>query len=134
MSPGLSLSLLSCLSLLAALQLVSAGGTPAGAERAARFLSPWALPALPGTGRAPSSWQPGHAGSLAGGCRKKLRHGEKEKHLDMKGLAVTSWPGLVLCWAGTVQAPMCLLLPRSVFWIRSVLDLLLVPAEAGESQ
>lgn len=66
MSPGVSLSFLSCLSLLAALQLLSAGGTPAGAVRAVRFLSPWVMPALPDAGRAPSSWHPGCAGSLAG--------------------------------------------------------------------
>lgn len=92
-----------------------------------RFLSLWVLPALPDAGRAPSSWQPGHAGSLGGGCRKRVQDGEKEKHLDMKGLAVTSWPGLVLCRVGTVQAPVCLLLPRvaslcfgfALFWICS---------------
>lgn len=60
----------------------------------------------------------------------------------MQGLAVTSWPGLVLGQVGTVRAPVCLLLPRAaslcfgfaLLWIRSALDLLLVPAQAGESQ
>lgn len=89
------------------------------------FLSPWVLPALPNAGRAPSSWQPGHAVSLAGRCRKRVQDGEKEKHLDMKGLAVTSWPGLVLGQGGTVQIPVCFRLPHTallgfgfaLFWI-----------------
>lgn len=101
------------------------------------FLLPWALPALPDAGRAPSSWQPGHAGSLAGRCRKRVQDGEK--HLDMKGLLSA---GLVLGWGGTMQAPVCFLLPSvaslcfefALFWICSGLDLLLVPAELGESQ
>lgn len=59
--------------------------------------------------------------------RRRVQDGEKEKHLDMQGLAVTSWPGLVLCQVGTVQAPVCLLLPHAallyfgfaLFWICS---------------
>lgn len=92
------------------------------------FLSPWVLP---DAGRAPSSWQPGRAASLAGGCRERVQGGEKEKQLDMKGLAVTSWSGPVLGWHSV-----CLLLTSVALLCFGfcILDFLLVPAEAGESQ
>lgn len=67
-----------------------------------RFLSLWVLPALPDAGRAPSSWQPGHAGSLAGGAGKGYRMGRRRNiwiwkvWLSLLGL-VWSCAGLAQC-------------------------------------
>lgn len=68
-----------------ALKLLSVGGTPAGTERAAGFLSPWALPTLPDAGRALSSRQLRRAGSFAVGCRQREKDGEKEERLHVEG-------------------------------------------------